>query len=49
MQIAILLYDRVTALDAIGPFDTLGGSPTPRRCSSRSGPAPCATTPGNSH
>ncbi|MEU6311388.1 DJ-1/PfpI family protein [Streptomyces sp. NPDC047014] len=24
MQIAILLYDRFTALDAIGPFDTLG-------------------------
>ncbi|MEU6759332.1 DJ-1/PfpI family protein [Streptomyces sp. NPDC046685] len=24
MQIAVLLYDRFTALDAIGPFDTLG-------------------------
>lgn len=24
MQIAVLLYDRFTALDAVGPFDTLG-------------------------
>ncbi|WP_404954253.1 DJ-1/PfpI family protein [Streptomyces sp. 147326] len=27
MQIAVLLYDRFTALDAIGPFDTLGRLP----------------------
>ncbi|MEV0598549.1 DJ-1/PfpI family protein [Streptomyces sp. NPDC050315] len=27
MQIAILLYDRFTALDAIGPFETLRGLP----------------------
>ncbi|MEV7611782.1 DJ-1/PfpI family protein [Streptomyces sp. NPDC089799] len=27
MQIAILLYDRFTSLDAIGPFDTLGRIP----------------------
>ncbi|WP_052866625.1 DJ-1/PfpI family protein [Streptomyces niger] len=27
MQIAILLYDRFTALDAIGPYDTLGRLP----------------------
>ncbi|WP_330333598.1 DJ-1/PfpI family protein [Streptomyces sp. NBC_00536] len=27
MQIAILLFDRFTALDAIGPFDTLGRLP----------------------
>ncbi|MFE3789074.1 DJ-1/PfpI family protein [Streptomyces goshikiensis] len=27
MQIAVLLYDRFTALDAIGPYDTLGRLP----------------------
>ncbi|MGW7440043.1 DJ-1/PfpI family protein [Streptomyces sp. NPDC054849] len=27
MQIAVLLYDRFTALDAVGPFDTLGRLP----------------------
>ncbi|POX38084.1 glutamine amidotransferase [Streptomyces sp. Ru73] len=27
MQIAILLYDRFTALDAVGPYDTLGRLP----------------------
>ncbi|MFD9338356.1 DJ-1/PfpI family protein [Streptomyces sp. NPDC060028] len=27
MQIAILLFDRFTALDAVGPFDTLGRLP----------------------
>ncbi|MFD7026694.1 DJ-1/PfpI family protein [Streptomyces sp. NPDC059917] len=27
MQIAVLLFDRFTALDAIGPFDTLGRLP----------------------
>ncbi|MFH8344599.1 DJ-1/PfpI family protein [Streptomyces sp. NPDC018045] len=27
MQIAILLYDRFTALDAVGPYDTLGRIP----------------------
>ena len=27
MQIAILLYDRFTALDAVGPYDVLGRMP----------------------
>ncbi|MFF5447731.1 DJ-1/PfpI family protein [Streptomyces sp. NPDC012888] len=27
MQIAVLLYDRFTSLDAVGPFDTLGRLP----------------------
>ena len=27
MQIAILLYDRFTALDAIGPYEVLSGLP----------------------
>ncbi|MFG2878932.1 DJ-1/PfpI family protein [Streptomyces sp. NPDC048337] len=27
MQIAVLLYDRFTALDAVGPYDTLGRLP----------------------
>ncbi|QEU82771.1 DJ-1/PfpI family protein [Streptomyces subrutilus] len=30
MQIAVLLYDRFTALDAVGPFDTLGRLPGAR-------------------
>jgi len=27
MQIAVLLYDRFTALDAVGPYDVLGRIP----------------------
>ena len=30
MQIAILLFDRFTVLDAIGPYQVLSGCPAPR-------------------
>ena len=29
MQIAILLYDRFTALDAVGPYEVLSRCPAP--------------------
>ena len=42
MDIAILLFDRFTALDAVGPYEVLSGSPAPRSPSSPNEPGPIA-------
>ena len=47
MQIAIPLYDRFTALDAIGPYEVLSRLPGLRgSCSSRTEPGPYKTDNG---
>ena len=38
MQIAILTFEKLTALDAIGPYEVLSRLPGPRCASSRSRP-----------
>ena len=45
MQIAIAVYDRFTALDAIGPYAVLGNLPARRSPSWLSSVAPSPTTP----
>lgn len=47
MQIAVLLYDRFTALDAIGPFDTLGRLPGAETVFVSERPGPVRTDNGN--
>ncbi|MCB5164019.1 DJ-1/PfpI family protein [Streptomyces bambusae] len=47
MQIAILLYDRFTALDAIGPFDTLGRLPGAETVFVAQTPGPVRNDAGN--
>lgn len=46
MQIAVLLYDRFTALDAIGPFDTLGRLPGAETVFVAERPGPVRTDSG---
>jgi Putative intracellular protease/amidase len=43
MQIAILLFDRFTCLDAIGPYQVLSGLPGAEVSSSPSAPGPSGT------
>lgn len=47
MQIAVLLYDRFTALDAIGPFDTLGRLPGAEVVFASERPGPVRTDNGS--
>lgn len=47
MQIAVLLYDRFTALDAIGPFDTLGRLPGAETVFVSEWPGPVRTDNGS--
>lgn len=47
MQIAVLLYDRFTALDAIGPFDTLGRLPGAETVFVSERPGPVRTDNGS--
>jgi putative intracellular protease/amidase len=42
MQIAVLLYDRFTALDAVGPYDVLGRIPGAELTLRPPSPARCA-------
>lgn len=46
MQIAVLLYDRFTALDAVGPFDTLGRLPDAKVVFVSERPGPVRTDNG---
>ena len=46
MRIAIPLFDRFTALDAIGPYEVLSRLPGARSRSWPSSPGPSAPTPG---
>ncbi|MFE2283095.1 DJ-1/PfpI family protein [Streptomyces sp. NPDC059443] len=47
MQIAVLLYDHFTALDAIGPFDTLGRLPGAETVFVSERPGPVRTDNGS--
>ena len=48
MDVAILIYPRFTALDAVGPYEVLSRLPTPASRSSPSSPASNAPTPDSS-
>ena len=48
MRIAILLFDRLTALDAVGPYEVLSASPAPSSTSWRPSPGPSGPTPTGS-
>ena len=46
MQIAVLLYDRFTALDAVGPYDVLGRIPGAELTFVATEPGPVRTEQG---